>query len=456
MLSQGHLSFTLVGTLTCSIGNGITSYLTPVQLKLFSLTVYAFLALPPLRLVAYLLLLALAPGIIFGQKSDLKILGGYQRIALPFELENDFIVIDVVLDNVLPLRFLIDTGAENTVLLEKRLADGLKVSYRRTFSLRGADATTELTAHLATGIDLRLANRLLARNRSMLVLEENYFDFERVIGTTIHGILGADFLMRFVCEFDFKRRVLILHEPNKYKPSRRHVRIAAEFIRNRAYLDLPVGVSQQTTTNRRLLLDSGAGLSLLLNTYGDSTSFDLPEQSLPTYIATGLGGSLEGSVGRSRRIDLGGKSLRDVVTYFQPLDTTGMDFLNNREGIIGNRILKRFNVVLDYSHQIVYFKPERRIWKEKFDYDRSGISVIAGGQSLRTFTVASIIEDSPAYRAGMRIGDRLVAFNGKSVGFLSLNGIISRLEGKVGRKIKIRYRRKGEYFVAEFRLEDLI
>jgi hypothetical protein len=427
-----------------------------VQLKLLIHLIPLFFAVHPLRMAGCLLLIGLTVGPVSGQKSDLKILGNYRQIALPFELENDFIVINVTLNNVLPLRFIIDTGAENTVLLEKDMADGLKVSYRRSFSVRGADATRELTAHLATGIDLRLADRLLARNRSMLVLEENYFDFERITGTKIHGILGGDFLMRFVCEFDFKRRVLILHEPNKYKPSRRHVVVPANYIRNRAYLELPVGVSQQEPTTRRLLLDSGAGLSLLLNTYGDSTSFDLPEQSLPAYIATGLGGNLEGSVGRSRRIDLGGKQLRDVVTYFQPLDTVGMDFLNGREGIIGNRILKRFNVVLDYTHRIVYFKPEGRAWKAKFNYDRSGISVIAGGPNLRTFTVASIVPESPAYRAGLRIGDRIVGFNGKSVGFMSLNGIITRLEGKVGRKIKIRYRRNKEYFVTKFRLEDLI
>ena len=411
------------------------------------------------RYARTLWLLLVITGLSFpvaGQKSDLKILGKYKRIELPFEIENNFIVIDVVMEKILPLRFIIDTGAENTVLLDKEMTDILNVNYRRTFNIRGADVENNLTAHLATGVDLRFSDRLLARNRSLLVLEENYFDFKMITGTVIHGILGADFLMRFTCEFDFKRGVLVLHEPNKFKPGRRRRLVPSEFVRNRAYLKVPVGVASNEPRERRLLLDSGAGLSLLLNTYGDSTSYDLPTQSVPAFIANGLGGSMQGSVGRSRVLRIGGKELGGVVTYFQPIDTAGLAFLNGREGIIGNRILRRFNVTLDYTRRKVYFRPDARRWKQKFRYDRSGLSVIAGGPNLRTFTVAGIIPGSPAARAGLRTGDRLMAINGKTVGFMSLGGIIRRFEGKVGRKFKVRYRRNGNYTVARFRLEDLI
>jgi hypothetical protein len=402
------------------------------------------------------LLVVFCSGSLFGQRPDLKILGKYKRIELPFVIENDFMVISILLDNVLPLRFIIDTGAENTILLEKEITDMLNITYRRTFQVRGADVENSLTAYLATGIDLRIADRLLARNRSMLVLEENYFDFERITGTSIQGILGADFLMRFTVEFDFRRNLMILHEPVKYKPSNKHELVPSIFIRNRAYLQVPIGVSNVEPTVRRLLLDSGAGLTLLMHTFGDSSQTDLPLQKVPAYIASGLGGSLEGSVGRSRKIELAGKELNGVVTYFQPLDTTGLEFLNDREGIIGNRILKRFNVAIDYTGQQVYFRPEGRKWKEKFQFDRSGLSLIAGGPNLRTYTVASLVPNSPADRAGIKLGDRIVAVNNTSVGFLTLSGIIRRLEGKPGKKVKIRYERDGEYTIVTFKLEDLI
>ncbi|MEM9258648.1 MAG: PDZ domain-containing protein [Bacteroidota bacterium] len=409
------------------------------------------------RVLLFLLALTQVQGTAKGQRLDLKKLGRGQVIELPFELENDFIVIPVMLDNALPLRFIIDTGAENTIILEKKITDMLRVDYRRTFAVRGADVNTILTAYLATGIDLRLANVLLARNRSMLVLGENYFNFEKITGTNIQGILGADFLMRFIVEFDFRWRVIRLHEPDKYQPSNRHVEVPSTFIRHRPYLSLPIAINQAVPTPRRMLLDSGAGLTLLLHTFGDTlVASDLPVQTVPTYIANGLGGDLEGSVGRSNSIQLAGKELNEVITYFQPLDTVGMTFLNKREGILGNRVMKRFNVVIDYVRHKVYFRPEGSAWKKKFRFDRSGLALIAEGKNLHTYNVANVIPNSPASEAGIQIGDRIVAVNGTSTTFWSLSSIIKKLKGKVGKQVKIRYERDGKYYKVRLTLRELI
>ena len=397
------------------------------------------------------------PPTLDAQRSDLKRLRKGKRIELPFTLINDFIVINVLVDNVIPSRFIVDTGAENTVLLDKKMTDLLDVDYRKTYNIRGSDIETLLTAYLVTGIDLRLDNALLARDRSMLVLKDNYFNFERIIGQNVQGILGADFLMRFVLEIDYRKGVIVLHEPGKWKPSGRHARLKSAFVRNRPYVQLPVALSNGQPLRRRLLLDSGAGLTLLLHTFGDSTvnNRDLPVQTIPTYIANGLGGKLEGSVGRSRSITLGGRELQGVVTYFQPIDTTGASHLNEREGIVGNRVLKRFNLVVDYPQRAVYAKPEGK-WRQRFRFDRSGLSLLAGGRELRTFNVAAVVPGSPAERAGLQIGDRVVSVNGTSATFLTLSGIIRRLEGKPGRRIRMRYKRGNEYFETEFRLEELI
>lgn len=409
------------------------------------------------RLVWALVLVLAFPLLVSAQRSDLKYLKKGKRIEIPFTMVNDFIVINVLLDNVIPTRFILDTGAENTILLEKKMTDLLDIDYRRTYNVRGSDIETLLTAYLATGIDLRLADALLARDRSMLVLKENYFNFERIIGENIQGILGADFLMRFIVEIDFKKPKIVLHEPSEWKPTGRYTRIKAAFVRNRPYVQLPITLSSGRPIRRRLLLDSGAGITLLLHTFGDSTvtNLDLPVQTIPTYIANGLGGKLEGSVGRARQVGIGDKQLDGVVTYFQPIDTTGASYLNEREGILGNRILKRFNVVIDYIQEQVWFRPEGS-WKQRFRFDRSGLSLLAGGRKLRTFNVAGVIPGSPADRAGLQIGDRIASVNGTSSSFLTLSAIIRRLEAKPGKKIKIKFFRNGQYQTAEFRLEELI
>lgn len=408
------------------------------------------------RLLAATLLGVLFCIPVWGQRLDMKVLGRYRNIEIPFDLENDFIVIPVLLNNAIPLRFIIDTGAENTVLLDRTMTDLLNVSYQRTFEVRGSDLDETLTAHLAAGVHLRLADRLLARNRTVLVLEENYFNFERITGTNIHGILGADFLMRFIVEIDFRRQIITLHDPQKFYLSRTFTEIPADFIRNRPYLDVDVGVLSGRTSTRRLLMDTGAGLSLLMHTYADSTHIDLPAQTIPTYIATGLGGTLEGSVGRSQMVSLAGKEMDNVVTYFQEVDSLTGQLINRREGILGNQILRRFRVLIDYVHRKVYLRPEGGRWRRKFGFDRSGINVLAGGTDLRSYTVSNVIPDSPAGEAGVRVRDRIRSVNGVSVSLLSLETIIRKLQGRAGKRIRLRLYRDGRLLEVEFRLRDLI
>ncbi|WP_116124406.1 PDZ domain-containing protein [Lewinella sp. IMCC34183] len=407
--------------------------------------------------VRVLLLLGLACSwVTNGQRLDMKVLGNRNLIEIPFDLENDFIVISVLLNNTIPLRFIVDTGAENTVLLDRRVTDLLDVNYRRSFQVRGADIDNELLAHLATGVNLRLADRLLARNRSILVLQENYFNFERITGTNIHGILGADFLMRFVLEIDFRKQLLVLHDPTRYRHPRSLTKVPATFVRNRPYLLTGIGVLRDSTTDRRLLMDTGAGLSLLLHSFVGAEQPDLPEQTIPTYIASGLGGTLNGSVGRSRTVEVGDRMLTGVVTYFHEVDTAGLLWSNDRDGLIGTQLLKRFRVVIDYPREAVYLRAEGRRWKQKFRFDRSGLSLLAGGDNLRMYSVSNVVPGSPAERAGVQVRDRLRAINGISTNLLSLEGIIRKLQGRVGKKIRLRVYREGRLYELTFRLEELI
>ena len=409
----------------------------------------------PSAIVGLIVALTQVPG--KGQGSDLIRLGPTGEVAIPFQLENDFLVLNVLMNGRMPLRFIMDTGAENTILLDKSIADDLDVTYRRRFTVMGSDREQELTAWLATGIELQFDDALLARHRTMLVLEENYADLDRVVGSTIHGILGADFLMRFVVEIDYRKRRVVLHEPGQYTPPARFTRVPATFVRNRPYLQLPISFTERLPTDRKLLLDTGASITLLLHTFGDSLKTeDLPIPTVPSYIASGIGGQVTGNVGRASSILLGRRTLEDVVTYFQPIDTAKYELPAERDGILGNKVLQRYTVVIDYIHERVYVKGLGRAVRRKFKYDRSGLAITAGGPRLQRYYVARVIPGSPAEAAGVRAGDRITAVNGTSTTFLGLGSIVNRLQGKVGRRIKIKFVRGQRYYRAEFRLRELI
>lgn len=390
---------------------------------------------------------------------DLEILSKDGNIVIPFALENNFVVVNVYLNNTLPLRFIVDTGAEHSIILDKGLTDYLGVNYQRKFDISGADMDSVLTAYLATDVNFRIANSLIAKKRTILVLQENYFHLERVTGTNIHGIIGGDFLGRFITEIDYRNQTLTLHDPGGFKLKRRFQRIESDFNRNRAFLHLPISVDGFTTNKRRLLLDTGASLFVLLYT-AENDSTDLPQRVIPTRIASGLGGDLLGNVGRSKSVTVGDQPFGDVITYFQNLPLSRIELAKRngyqeRDGLVGNSLLKRFKLIVDYVNKAVYLKPYSN-WKKPVKFDRSGLQIAVGGQDLNRFLVTDVIPGSPAAEAGLKRRDLIKVINGTPASFLSLESIFKKLEGKVGRRIKITVKRADGLHRFEFRLRDLI
>lgn len=145
----------------------------------------------------------------------------YTKLEIPFEYQNSFIIVKVVFNNLLPLHFIFDTGAEHTILTRREITDVMGVPYQREFTILGADLKTILLAYLVQGVRLEMGD-LNALNHSILVLDEDYFDFEKFAGIDIQGIIGADITSRFVVEIDYQRRVITLHDPAHFEKPKKN------------------------------------------------------------------------------------------------------------------------------------------------------------------------------------------------------------------------------------------
>ncbi len=389
---------------------------------------------------------------VHAQAVPLHEIGG--KVSFNFESLNDFILIDVKFKGVLPLRFIFDTGSEHTILLKKEYSDLLGVKYHRRIPLMGSDMSQEIYGYIARNLELTIENRAVAKT-DILILEEDYLQIEEFTGIQIDGILGANIFRHFVVNINNKKELITFELPNRFKPPRSFDVVPIKIHKNKPYINA-IARLPADSVDLRLLLDTGAGLPVLLytNTHED---LELPDKTIVGNLGMGLGGNLEGYVGRLESFEFGGFEYPNMITSFQDLaiDSVLLRMRLPRNGLLGNSILRRFNYYIDYQREKLYIKPLRR-HKKKFNFDKSGLIIAATGRHLRDFIIQRVLPGSPAEEAGLLPGDVIKKLRKLPATFYSLAAINSMLSGKEGKKISIVVARGDQRIKKKIKLRVLI
>ncbi|MFK7774916.1 MAG: aspartyl protease family protein [Saprospiraceae bacterium] len=375
-------------------------------------------------------------------------------IEIPFEIHNNFMVVQVFLNNSLPLKFIFDTGAEHTILSKNIFAGILGLTYDRPIRLIGADLNQELVAHVSNNVHIKIGDAI-APSQDILILSDDYFKLDEYVGLEIHGIVGADLFRNLVLKIDYKRNSIYIQRTSSFrKPKRKWKEIPVSIDKNKPYI-LAQATFGDRKTQIKLLVDTGASLSLLLHT-NTSANIQLPKNIIQGSVGRGLGGILEGYLGRVNRLEFGGLFFNNIITNYQDVsEAINIESISNRNGILGQALISRFNVIIDYPKEKLYLLPHRR-YNKGFKYDRSGLELIVSGKKLKTVTVYNLIKDSPADEAGFKKGDEIISVNGMPTRFTDLKGVSKRLTKKVGKKIKIKIKRGDQIMTLRFKLRDLI
>ena len=377
------------------------------------------------------------------------------EVSIPFEYVNGFIIVNLTLNNKLPLKFLLDTGAQHTLITKKEIADILDFEYKKEFKIVGADMKRALIANLVTEVSFRVGE-FEFDNQAVLVLDEDYFLFEEMTGMNIHGILGGGFLRNFVLEIDYNRKKITFYSPAFYSPpTRKFLELPINVENNKPFVQSDIFFPNlEKLKGAKLLVDSGAGITMMLDVESNS-KVQIPANAIPGNIGSGLGGDLLGFVGLIPKIKISEIEITNIPANFQVIENDTFD-VNRiyRNGLIGNQILDRFKLIIDYRREKLYLQPNKTLNKP-FDLDKSGISVIATGANLRKFLIQSVLKASPAGEVGLEPGDQILSINRIYHKFLSLNGIIKKLKRKEGKKIRMLIKRDGVKQKVKFELKNL-
>lgn len=415
--------------------------------------IIAYFKIFAFRILSLVTLCIVSAGSLISQEQYL-LRDATRPLRIPFDYYNNFIVINVNFEG-LPLRFIVDTGAEHTILLQKEISDLLRIEYDRRVRLMGADLSEELYGYTISGASIKIGDggNILT---NIVVLEDNFLNLNNLIGLDIHGILGSNVLKHFITEFDFRRNDITLskHEHFRGVPGK-YDTIPLTIYRNKPYVKSQLTLSGGEIIEANLLMDTGATLALLLYE-SDRNKIEIPAQYITGNLGLGLGGNILGFMGRIEQMQLGDYTFENIVSNFQRIgEMDSVLIQQDRHGILGNVILSKFTLIIDYQKAELYVKPNRN-FKKKIRYDKSGLVLVYAGDNLNTLMVVDVIEGSPAYEAGLKPGDRILKFRGWPAKFFTMQGISKRLSAKVGKKVSLLVLRNEEKEKFSFQLRDLI
>ena len=407
-------------------------------------------------ILIHLLLLGLFNGLQSqsGIFSGLDLLQGKSKVSIPFKFVNNFIILDVNIFGTIPVSLIFDTGAEHVILFKREYTDILQVSYDKRIPIMGSDLSRQIYALITRNAVLEIPN-LPPTSFDILVLEEDYFNLEELIGTSIDGLIGGGFFKNLVVQIDYRNLQLTLHDPAGFKIPHGFTILPIKIKINKPYIDAAACLQDGSVVQVDLLIDTGASVPLLLHT-NSHPSLKLPDRSIRGKLGMGLGGYLEGFIGRINKLTVGEIDFPGIITSFQDIKT---EFLANkdrfRNGILGNQLLSRFMVYFDYNRGQLLLKA-RKSKNKPFEMDKSGLVIFAYGNDFNQFIINDIIRDSPASESDVLPGDELVQLQGMPASFYSLQSINTILQKKAGKRIRLVVRRDGKNLKRHFYLRDLI
>lgn len=241
---------------------------------------------------------------------------------------------------------------------------------------------------------------------SVTVQVNNYDILSSVYGEKVDGILGYTFFSRYLVRVDYDNSRIDIYTkgPVTYPKG-------GYLLRPRlAGLPMTEGrLNDARDISSRFYFDTGAGLCLLFSSEftTDSAVFG-PKRKRPVRTeGAGLGGKKEMQLTTLKNFSIGPFRFRQIPTYVfdDSYDVTNYPQLG---GLIGNDLLRRFNLILNYSKSEIYLTPNES-FHQPFDYSYTGLTIaLIGGKIV----VTDVMKDSPAAKAGFREGDVVLMVNG--------------------------------------------
>ena len=311
----------------------------------------------------------------------------------------------VMLRDSIPARMIFDTGCTNLLLDSIFYAERFaKDGNLRKAMLGGAGGGMEMSNIDASKWAYRIGEESITENMATVL------NLRKIVGNDADGMFGMAFMKGKRVEFNYANNYMRFL-PADETIGENFTRIPCTWLYNNMRIVLPLSITLNDgyVFNGNFLVDTGMPGTLSLNsTTANRLNKEkyLAEARTMSYSVGGIGGDRKEHVFKTPQITVGGHAIKDVMITWSS-NKKGALANEKYDGLVGNDLLSRFDVIFDFADCVIYLRPNKN-----FDRPEPNYLGIALTPMNDHWIVNGLLDGGNAEKAGLRRGDRIEKING--------------------------------------------
>jgi Aspartyl protease/PDZ domain len=368
---------------------------------------------------------------------------------IPFEYRGKHVWVHASVNGGPPADFIFDTGASITVIDSTYAAKiGLVSEGRQQGQGAGASGGASFTRLQTLRVTAEDGDGVEMTGVQAGVLSVNPF-LAPFFWRDAAGVLGFDFINRFVDEIDFDHQVLTLRDPKTFQYAGKGTPIPMTLAGHAPII--------QMTLNGKysggFRVDVGSSSTVDLHTpFVKKNHLETVGGKGMNVMGGGFGGTFTNRIVRLDKLQLGPFAWTRPIVSLSGAEAgafTSEDYAGN----IGNRLLERFTCTFDYDRRLLYLEPGKR-YALPDEFSRAGVQLARTGDLVRAM---SVLPNSPAAISGVREGDEVISLDGVPVLTMTPDAVSDVLDrGKAGSVHSLELRRDGKVSKVKVTLKDML
>jgi hypothetical protein len=442
-----------------------------------------------MRRILFLGFFIVFPLVIFGQ-GGFQFDKGINKVTIPFQHINNLIFIPINVNGV-ELHFLLDTGVEETILFS--MEDKKEVNFYNVekIQLRGLGSETSIEGLKSTSNTLDVKG-LKSLNHLVYIVLDQSFNLSSHVGIPVNGIIGYNFFKNNLVEVNYTKKRIIVYaenEKNRDRIGKKFEPVPITIERSKPYLMGKVSVSTAEIP-AKLLLDIGNSDAIWLFE-NKERGLAIPAKNFEDYLGKGFSGDVEGKRAQISKFSFSKFDFKNPIVAFPDSSSIqNVKMVQDRAGSVGAEILRRFNLVFDYSNKQLFLKKNDN-YGSPFKYNKSGVELqhyglqwvqetvrletvpykgtitIENGAIVQSnfrykfvlkpiYLVAHVRKNSPAAISGLQKGDVIVSINNRPGYDYSLEKINALLKSEEEDWISFEVERESQILKFKFQLQNVL